>query len=68
VPAVLAFTTPAGRWLLLPWLTLPLGIALMRRVGGTVTGRELNPMLGRTGQLLLAFGVLLAAGLVLGRG
>jgi hypothetical protein len=39
----------------------------MRRVGGTVTGRELNPMLGRTGQLLLAFGVLLAAGLVLGR-
>jgi 1,4-dihydroxy-2-naphthoate polyprenyltransferase len=67
VPAVLALTTPAGRWLLLPWLTLPLGIALMRRVGGTVTGRELNPMLGRTGQLLLAFGVLLAAGLVLGR-
>lgn len=68
VPLWLAFTGSAPRrWLLLPWLTLPIGIALTRRVVGGLAGRELNPMLKRTGQLLLCFGVLLAAGLVLAR-
>lgn len=68
VPLWLALTGSASRrWLLLPWLTLPIGIALTRRVVGGLAGRELNPMLKRTGQLLLFFGVLLAAGLVLAR-
>ena len=68
VPLWLALTGDARRrWLLLPWLTLPIGIALTRRVLGGLAGRELNPMLKRTGQLLLFFGVLLAAGLVLAR-
>jgi 1,4-dihydroxy-2-naphthoate octaprenyltransferase len=67
VPLVLALTTPSRRWLLLPWLTLPLGITLVRTVLGGRTGRELNPVLKRTGQLLLAFGVLLAAGSLLAR-
>lgn len=67
VPAALALTTPSRRWLLLPLLSLPLGIALVRTVLGGVAGRELNPMLKRSGQLLLAFGVLLAIGLVLAR-
>ena len=53
--------------LLLPWLTLPLGIALVRRVLGGTAGRELNPMLKRSGLLLLLFGVLLAVGLLLAR-
>lgn len=67
VPAALALTSPARRWLLLPWLTLPLAVTLVRAVLGGLAGRDLNPMLKRTGQLLLLFGVLLAAGLVIGR-
>ncbi len=65
VPVVLAFAAPGRRWLLLPLLTLPLGVTLVRTVLGGLAGRELNPMLKRTGQLLLAFGVLLSLGLVL---
>ena len=63
--AVLALGEDGRRWILLPWLTLPLGIALTRRVTGGLSGRDLNPMLERTGKLLLIFGVLLAVGLVL---
>jgi len=63
--AALAFSAPGRRWLLLPWLTLPLAAGLVKRVRGGLAGRDLNPMLGRTGQLLLLFGVLLAAGLLL---
>jgi len=63
--AALGFSAPGRRWLLLPWLTLPLAVGLVRRVRGGLAGRDLNPMLGRTGQLLLLFGVLLAAGLLL---
>jgi 1,4-dihydroxy-2-naphthoate polyprenyltransferase len=54
-------------WLLLPLLSLPLAITLVRAVLGGLAGRDLNPMLKRSGQLLLAFGVLLSAGLLLGR-
>lgn len=67
VPAAVALTTPSRRWLLLSWLTLPLGVVLVRQVLGGLTGRALNPMLKRTGQLLLAFGVLLAVGLSFSR-
>jgi 1,4-dihydroxy-2-naphthoate octaprenyltransferase len=66
LPAVLAVGAPSRRWVLLPWLTLPLATGLVRSVLGGVTGRDLNPLLKRTGQLLLAFGLLFAAGLVLG--
>lgn len=67
VPAALALTEPNRRWLLLSWITLPLGIAHVRRVLGGMSGRELNPMLKSTGQLLLAFGVLLALGALIRR-
>ena len=67
VPGLLALGGGRRRWLLLPWLTVPLAVVLVRRVLGGVSGRELNPMLGRTGRLLLAFGVLLAVGLLLAR-
>ncbi len=66
VPAALAFSAPSRRWLLLSWLTLPVAVNLTRQVLGGLAGRELNPMLKRTGQLLLAFGVLLSIGLLLG--
>ena len=59
------------RWspiLLLPWLAAPLAMVLVRRVLGGLAGRELNQILKRSGQLLLVFGVLLAAGLLLATG
>ena len=63
--ATLALSAPGRRWLLLPWLTLPLAVKLVRGVVGGLAGRDLNPVLVRTGQLLLLFGVLLAVGLML---
>jgi 1,4-dihydroxy-2-naphthoate octaprenyltransferase len=67
VPLTLALTDPARRWLLLPLVTLPLAIGLVRRVMRGLAGRDLNPMLKHTGQLLLVFGTLLALALLLGR-
>ena len=67
VPAALALTAERHRWLLLSWLAVPLAIALARRIVGGTSGRDLNPMLGRSGQLVVLFGLLLSAGLWLGR-
>ena len=67
VPATLAIAHARWRWLLLPLLAAPLAVILMRKVMGGLTGRDLNGVLARTGQLLLVFGVLLAAGLLLAR-
>lgn len=65
VPVLLVLTGAARAWLLLPLLTLPLAVALVRQVMGGLAGRDLNAVLRRTGQLEMAFGVLLAAGLLL---
>ncbi|MDB4886161.1 MAG: 1,4-dihydroxy-2-naphthoateoctaprenyltransferase [Gemmatimonadetes bacterium] len=65
VPVALSPTSPARRWLLLPLLSAPLALALVRVVLGGLAGRALNPMLGRTGRLLVVFGALFAIGLVL---
>lgn len=68
----LAYITPLSRalappmhvWLLLPWVTLPFAIYLTSKVL-SLSGRDLNPILKRTGQLLLVYGVLLAIGAAL---
>lgn len=52
-------------WALLPWLSLPLAIDLSRRIQRE-TGPALNRVLADTARLLLCFGVLLAASLILG--
>ena len=52
-------------WLLLPWLALPLAVALVRLVSGHTDGPTLNQALARTGMLQLVFCVLLSAGLLL---
>jgi 1,4-dihydroxy-2-naphthoate octaprenyltransferase len=65
VPTGLAFSSPQRRWLLLVWLSAPLAAMLVSRIVSGVTGRDLNPMLKRTGMLLLLFGVLLSVGLLL---
>jgi 1,4-dihydroxy-2-naphthoate polyprenyltransferase len=67
VPLVIAIGNASERWLMLTWLTMPLALGLVKTVLGGLTGRDLNPVLKRTGQLLLFFGLLLAAGAVVGR-
>jgi 1,4-dihydroxy-2-naphthoate octaprenyltransferase len=51
-------------WVLLPWLTLPLAVSLVRTVFQE-QGRPLNRVLGGTGRLHMLFGILLAIGLLL---
>ncbi len=58
--SVPARTTPFA---LLPLLTVPLAVAAVRVVRGGATGRDLVPVLGRTGQLELAYALLLAVAL-----
>jgi 1,4-dihydroxy-2-naphthoate octaprenyltransferase len=65
IPLALAAADPSRRLLLLPLLSLPLAITLVRQVVGGVGGRDLNPILGRTAGLLLVFGLLLALGAAL---
>jgi 1,4-dihydroxy-2-naphthoate octaprenyltransferase len=58
---------PLRAWLLLPWLTLPAGAAVVREVRNRVDGPSLNGALAQTGLLQLSFCVLLSAGLLLSR-
>jgi 1,4-dihydroxy-2-naphthoate octaprenyltransferase len=51
-------------WLLLPWLTLPLAVRLVRTVREHADGPTLNEMLAQTGMLQLAFCLLLGAGVL----
>jgi 1,4-dihydroxy-2-naphthoate octaprenyltransferase len=51
-------------WLLLPWLTLPLAVRLVRTVRTHADGPTLNQALAQTGMLQLAFGLLLSAGIL----
>jgi 1,4-dihydroxy-2-naphthoate octaprenyltransferase len=58
---------PLAAWVLLPWLTLPLAISLVRTVRNRIDGPTLNQALARTGMLQLTFCALLSAGLLLSR-
>lgn len=51
-------------WALLPLVSAPVALVLVRRVA-TRHGRALNPVLAQTAQLLLLFGALLTVGLAL---
>jgi 1,4-dihydroxy-2-naphthoate octaprenyltransferase len=65
----LLFSALAGllSWpLLLALATAPIAVLLARRVLGGAVGRELIPVLARTGLLLLAWSALTAVGLWLG--
>ncbi len=55
----------AGAWVWLPCLSLPLALPLLSTVLSGGRGRALNPVLKGTAQLHLAFGGLLALGLLL---
>jgi len=58
---------PVTAWVMLSWLALPLAAALVRIVRTRTDGPSLNGALARSGQLQLAFCVLLSAGLLLSR-
>jgi len=53
-----------GPWLLLPWATAPLAVALVRVVRTRTDGLALNGALARTGLLQLLFCVLYSAGIL----
>jgi 1,4-dihydroxy-2-naphthoate polyprenyltransferase len=58
---------PLRAWTLLPLLTFPIAVGLVRTVRNRTDGPALNRALAGTGQLQLAFCVLLALGLLLSR-
>lgn len=58
---------PTTAWMLLPWLTIPLAVRLVRTVTTRSDGPSLNGALAGTGQLQLLFCALLAAALLLSR-
>jgi 1,4-dihydroxy-2-naphthoate octaprenyltransferase len=61
LPWLLGALSPS---LLLPWLTLPLAVRLVRTVRRHADGPTLNEALAQTGMLQLAFGLLLSAGVL----
>jgi 1,4-dihydroxy-2-naphthoate octaprenyltransferase len=58
---------PLTAWVLLPWLTVPVGAEIVREVRNRVDGPSLNRALGQTGMLQLAFCMLLSAGILISR-
>jgi 1,4-dihydroxy-2-naphthoate octaprenyltransferase len=65
VPWLFLLADWASAWVLLPWLTLPLAIGLVRRLYRTAEGQSLNRALAKTANLDLVFSLLFALGLVL---
>jgi 1,4-dihydroxy-2-naphthoate polyprenyltransferase len=65
VPGALAAAGLLSAWVLLPLLSMPLGVRLVRRVA-TDSGRALNASLVGTARLLLVHAVLFAIGIGLG--
>ena len=63
-PLVVWLLDLTSAWVLLTWLSLPLGVQVTRQIFNQ-RGRALNRSLAATSQLELAFGLLLAVGLVL---
>lgn len=63
MPLVIWLTTDHSAWVLLTWLTLPLGVNLMRQTL-TLDGKALNQTLAGTARLSMIFGLLLAVGLI----
>jgi 1,4-dihydroxy-2-naphthoate polyprenyltransferase len=56
---------PVEAWVMLPWLSLPLAVRVIRVVRNRSDGPSLNGALAQTGILQLVFCTLLSAGLLL---
>jgi 1,4-dihydroxy-2-naphthoate octaprenyltransferase len=71
---VLAFIVPlvalvfgwANAWIFLPWLCMPRGIQLLRRIQTLPAGPGFNKLLANTAQLVLLYCVLFSIGVLLG--
>lgn len=57
-PLIAAFVAGRGWGVLLLWGLLPLILPLIRKVKNETTGAELNPVLGKTGKILLFYAIL----------
>jgi len=64
-PFALVGTGHVGSWAMLPAVTLPLGLAEVRRVATKEDGPSLNRALHGTARLQILFGVLFAIGILL---
>jgi 1,4-dihydroxy-2-naphthoate octaprenyltransferase len=65
IPLLLLFMGEFSLWVLLPLLTLPLGIYLVHRVYGPNQGPNMNKTLADTARLALIFSLLFSIGLML---
>ncbi len=65
VPLVMVLRTGQSAWVLLPWLTAPLAIRLLRPIWRATDGPTLNATLAGTARLSLLFSVALAVGLII---
>ncbi len=61
--SVYLYLTEGSVWVLLPLITIPIGVILCRKVI-TLEGEQLNAVLAQTGALLAVYGLLSAVGLV----
>jgi len=66
VPLLIWVVGSAATWVVLPWLTLPIAITLIRQVATVTEGSAFNDALHGTSRLHLFFGLLFAVGLSLG--
>lgn len=65
VPFLLICGKMTSFWALLPIISLPKGVEIWRSLRGGLSGRALNPQLGKTAQVLLVYCLLLAIGVTL---
>ncbi len=64
-PLALWVTGMAGPWTMLSWVSLPQAVKLWGVLRNGESGAALNPLLGKTAQVLLRYCVLLGAGILL---
>lgn len=62
---VLQYFSGSQAWILLPLLSIPLTVPLLRPMFSTTDGPVLNNVLGGTGRLLASYGFLYSAGVII---
>jgi len=65
IPPHFLFKLGFNYWVLLPLLSFPLGAYLVFRIWTETDKKNLNPMLERTAQYMILFGILFSAGIIL---
>lgn len=65
VPILLLWLGLASPWALLSFLSLPFASGVWQKMRSGLEGQQLNPMLGKTAQVLLLYCILLSIGLLI---